>query len=1004
VLLLAAALGLAAGEGVNRELRTTWAERPAAWSPPAAGDPLAALDPAGPVALLPPLDPFAVVEVPGAGSPAVAELYGVAATALADALALRTGHRPAIRVAASAQGAGAGSDRAVVVSIESGGAAAGFRVEAASGAIRVRAGTPLEAAHGMAYLRERLLAGAAEPELATGSLVQPAFETRLVDLGGVGILPDPAAWAARDYSHHNRAFLHVLSREPPYVDATGFAAVREDFRTYVTRMATYGYDGIVFKGFLEFVDFDRVGDGFEVYPAGSPFRERHRVLRHAFGELFEHARAMGMKVVLSTDMVALTPPLEAYLFRRFGRIDASDPALWEVYALGLSELLERMPAVDGLMVRVGETGSVFNLEGWEYRSELYVRSVPALRAMLTALAGAAGEHERTLYFRSWSVGIGDTGGMHTRPEVYARIFDGLDLPNLVVSTKYVAGDFYSHLPLNPTLEGGAARRMVELQSRREYDGFAAFPNYMAPEHQSALQRLRSANPRLLDLWVWTQEGGPPRVSPRSLYPFHGFWQLIDADVYAAARLGWDPDTDVGALTRAWVRGVVGGDTVAVERLAEILLTSRQAVLDGLYIEPYARRQVHALGLDPPPMLWIFEWDIVTGSSAALSTIYLLSRDELESAIAGGWRAVDEVRRKRRLLAEIDPDRVARPGFLESLERSLAYQEDLLVTLAHYREAFLSHHRWLDTGDRAARARWRRAADAYAAGRAAHVERYGADLDFRAYSFRDADTGAAHAERGMAMAWLARLLLMLTAVVLLLERSGGWEQSRLRTAVPLALLAAAALVFSSFGSVGLFVAAGSGAVAFLSTLLLQTPRAERTAVQLAATHGLLWLAMVALVPIAVRGPGYFWLRFWTSDGFRSLLVLSAFVAAGWLAVSVHSALRRGCGCRGAGAAGRLVAAAGAPLVVLAALLELIGLERSLTILNDELAVLPMGLSSILGITTHLGIPLTLPLHLGAGGVLLLAVGGGLRLLDRPGRASQATPASFRAQVPYRTHRA
>jgi hypothetical protein len=242
-----------------------------------------------------------------------------------------------------------------------------------------------------------------------------------------------------------------------------------------------------------------------------------------------------------------------------------------------------------------------------------------------------------------------------------------------------------------------------------------------------------------------------------------------------------------------------------------------------------------------------------------------------------------------------------------------------------------------------------------------------------------------------MAWLARLLLILSAVVLLLGRSRGGEQSRLRTAFPLTLLAAAALVFSSFGSVGLFVAAGSGVAAFLSMLLVQTPRAERTAVRLAATRGLLWLAVVALVPVAVRGPGFFWLRFWTSDGFRSLLVLSTFVAAGWLAVTVHSALRRACDSRGAGAAGRLVAAAGAPLVVLAALLELIGLERSLTFLNDELAVLPMGLSSILGITTHLGIPLTLPLHLGAGGILLLAVGAGVRILDRRGSTTAGGPA-------------
>ena len=39
---------------------------------------------------------------------------------------------------------------------------------------------------------------------------------------------------------------------------------------------------------------------------------------------------------------------------------------------------------------------------------------------------------------------------------------------------------------------------------------------------------------------------------------------------------------------------------------------------------------------------------------------------------------------------------------------------------------------------------------------------------------------------------------------------------------------------------------------------------------------------------------------------------------------------------------------------------IGLENMLTYLNDELLILPGGLSRIMGITTHLDIPLELPL--------------------------------------------
>jgi len=67
----------------------------------------------------------------------------------------------------------------------------------------------------------------------------------------------------------------------------------------------------------------------------------------------------------------------------------------------------------------------------------------------------------------------------------------------------------------------------------------------------------------------------------------------------------------------------------------------------------------------------------------------------------------------------------------------------------------------------------------------------------------------------------------------------------------------------------------------------------------------------------------------------------------------------------------------------------GLERALTTINDQMAVLSLGLSRILGITTHLDIPLSLPSYLIGLGLALAAVGILLRLSGRlPGRRTAA----------------
>ena len=70
--------------------------------------------------------------------------------------------------------------------------------------------------------------------------------------------------------------------------------------------------------------------------------------------------------------------------------------------------------------------------------------------------------------------------------------------------------------------------------------------------------------------------------------------------------------------------------------------SRDAIEHGMYIEPFAEKRVFAIGLEPPPMMWIFEWDILTGDSAVLDVIYSISSDRVDEAIADGKQAAADV--------------------------------------------------------------------------------------------------------------------------------------------------------------------------------------------------------------------------------------------------------------------------------------------------------------------------------------------------------------------------
>ena len=575
------------------------------------------------------------------------------------------------------------------------------------------------------------------------------------------------------------------------MDGAAFARVELEWRSYVARMVEYGNNAIAVPLLVELMDFNRVkpagtSAGVPVYDAGSPFLARHAAIRSRFGPLFDWTDRQGMQVFLDADMLTVTPPLSRALRRlapdaSAAGIDTSNPAVWDVYRAGLEELFDEMPFIAGVVIRFGEGGNLYNTADWPYRSEMAVRNAASLRAMLRGLLPLFEARHKTLVLRSWTVGVGQLGRLHIDPRVYEAVLGDIESPALIVSTKFTAGDFFSYLPLNPTLARGPHRRIVELQAKPEFEGSGAFPDFLGEEHARALRSLRAANPRLVGTYLLPQFGGPLRAGPRTLYPLHGFWLWTDANVFVASHLAVDPEADVSELARTWARARFGDDPRITDAVVHVLTEGRKAVLTGLYIRPFAEREVRVPGLELPPLMWIFEWDIVGGWHSLLSIVYRGSRDSVDLAIEEGYAAAASVRRARQQLQAAFEQ--ARPGtctaICDEALRSLEYQETLFDTLAAWRETFLNYYRWLDTGDAKAWTGWRQGRDRFAIASARHVARFGNDLDFPAFDCASATQAVTAAERG---AWsrLVAVVVLIGVIAFVASGSPLGRRSRIVT--------------------------------------------------------------------------------------------------------------------------------------------------------------------------------------------------------------------------------
>jgi hypothetical protein len=943
------------------------------------------------------------------------ELYRRAVTQLADSFELRSGFRPNI----VDSGLPPLSGRSVVV-----GAAVfdpaitqiapppcptdAFQIrswsQADSQILAITGGSRLAEVYGIYWLADTLWGRIDDANLLRlNTTISPTLQDRFVDIGGVGIVPRAELWGT-DYLHHTRAFQDVFLLNHPYVDDTAFRRVQTEFADYLHHMISYGINGIIIDGFLEFVDFRGVEDGIQVYGVNSEYRKRHQVWRQRFGELFHYAHTLGLKVILSTDMLSITEPLANYLRNRIGGIDACSAKLWEIYGLALEELFDAFPYLDGVMIRIGEAGAVYNLRDWPYSSVLRVRTDESVRRMLRELLQVAEKRNKRLIFRNWSVGVGEIGNIHTNPLTYDRVLGGLNSPNLLVSTKYSMGDFYSYLPHNPTLKIAEHKRLVEFQARREFEAFNSVLNYMGPEHQTALLELLRENPGIQGIWLWTQRGGPLRAGPLSLYPFHGFWLPIDANVYATAHLAWNPGLDLNHLTEKWVRKNFGVDPLTVSHLSQIMDLSRNAVLRGFYIRQFARKAVIAGGLEPPPTFFI--WDIVSGSSPVLSTVYYVCRDNLEGAIAEGFEAVQTVRHMIDLARNLSPETSEQKKLYGKLLESLIYEKNLFLTLAWYRKAFLSYYHWLETGSPDSRLTYKKSFVEFQRVKKAHLKKYEGDLDFPAYNFFAADVGMAHAQRSPVMIWLARILLFAATAFFFAGTRAGQQitpqypgkamvrdcwlsfvapnrRSQTKTesswdylvlGVPFAIITVDLLTFSSFLSFHFPVWTLLALTVFVASLIISC-RTPVSLVPLLTPVGAVLLILTSLLMgvVSVRGPLFFWYLFWTNPWFRfSFFSLSIFLLL-WLLFTLftrgknllnHTALLAG---------GSLVVALGGVCVVIGSLAALVGLESCLTAINNEMAFLPLSLSKVLGIATHLNISAELPIRVAGVGVVLI-IGG------------------------------
>ncbi len=405
--------------------------------------------------------------------------------------------------------------------------------------------------------------------------------------------------------------------EPEEFDAA-FAGIRSDLRTFCRSVAAIGYNGVTLD------DLPHLARHLFYEETVAARIERYRV---EFRELFRIAREEGLEVYLTMDILTFTPALE----KRLGRNGRRQRDF-------LTELLDGFfadfPEVAGVVLRIGESDGLDVKE--DFHSRLVLKSPAMVNRCLKGILPVFERHRRRCIFRTWTVGAHEVGDLIWHHATLEKTIDGISSPALVLSMKYGESDFFRYLSLNRNFFVTALPKIVELQTRREYEGCGEYPSFVGGDYEQIAIELRDA-PNVIGISVWCQTGGWTPFRRLAFLEPAAVWTEINT--FVTLRLfkhGELVEEAVSHLPEV-------GDRAA---LLELLRLSEEVVVQLLYLPDFARQRFYFRRVRVPPLLGVYWHHIFVAQSIKGMLDHLV--EDGEAVIRAGHAAMAKIKRMRTL--------------------------------------------------------------------------------------------------------------------------------------------------------------------------------------------------------------------------------------------------------------------------------------------------------------------------------------------------------------------
>lgn len=400
--------------------------------------------------------------------------------------------------------------------------------------------------------------------------------------------------------------------------------IESNISTYLEKVKSLGYNAISVDELSRLVVFS-------FYPR--TLKKKMSIYSEYYRYLFSIAKKLGFKIFITTDVMFFNRGVERYVRNNISSVI-------ELMKTAIVQLFSEYNDINGIIFRIGESDGV-DVEG-DFKSRIVLKTPEDANHFIKELLPLFKELRKLFVFRTWTIGAYKNGDLIWNERTYDKVFKDISGEDeyFIISMKYGNCDFFRYQALNPLFYRDTIKKIVELQTRREYEGFGEFPSFTGWDYKTYYDQLSEID-SFAGIQVWCQTGGWSRFRNFTFLENTSYWNELNTHV--TIKIFRENMT-----VKEAVSSFFGQENI--ETMLHFLQLSESVIKNLLYDPEYAEQSLFFNRVRIPPLLHI-SWDNVTITDSMLH-IYHVFVKHRNTQVTEGYKRLEDLIKMKELAEQL----------------------------------------------------------------------------------------------------------------------------------------------------------------------------------------------------------------------------------------------------------------------------------------------------------------------------------------------------------------